>query len=160
MKIEWVRTSKSEFNALLKEQNWKPNSCGAFHSSPDGINHTIYIMYHASTKFRLHELGHCVNGHKDAMGKLTYGEIAKRELEAEAFMYSKMGKPCDAFLFRMPIWILTSEAKCRPCHTFSWIMDNTDGYITITPKIRSAIWEYIISYYKIFRESVKNGGYR
>lgn len=112
MKIEWVITSKSEFNAILKKHNWKPNSCGAFHSSPDGVNHTIYIPYHTSTKFRLHELGHCVNGHKDARGKLTYGEIAKRELEAEAFVYAKMGKPRDAFLFLIPIWVLTTEAKC------------------------------------------------
>ena len=155
MSIQWIKVSRRELNTILGKNGHEPYSCGAFHTSTDGISHKIYLLHHASTNFRLHELGHVVSGHIDVKG-ITFGEIAKRELEAEAFRYSKIGKPYDAFLFLIPIWLLTTIG-CRPCHTFKWIKEHTDGYITMTSQNRSAIWTYVIEYYHISRKGKKEG---
>jgi len=156
MVIEWVRVTKSEFNTVLKEHNWEPNSCGAFHLSDDGINHTIYILHHASTNFRLHELGHCVNGHGESRG-VTYGEIARRELEADAFVCSKMGKPYNTGMIERPVLVLVAQAGCRVTDTFKWAIDNLQEYFPVTKKHKSILWDYIICYYREHRKQKREG---
>lgn len=61
--------------------------------SYDGISE-ITLLPHASTKTRLHELGHKELGH-GVEDFITQDELARREIDAESYAYRKMGKEVD-----------------------------------------------------------------
>lgn len=56
-------------------------------------NGKITLKPHASTRTRLHELGHKVHKHKSGMMKLS--QLARDEIEAESYAYEKMDKPVN-----------------------------------------------------------------
>ena len=154
MKVIWHKVTKKELSAILRKGNHTLDDLAtdALHISYDGITHDIYIPYHASTRLRLHELGHAVNGHMEKKG-MTFGEWATRELQADAFVYDKIGKPYDIWMIERPIWLLTTEAGCRPCHTIAWVTEALRPYFTLTRKGKSKLWHYIVQYYNDHRKT-------
>lgn len=155
MNIEWIKVSRRRLNAILKENNHKPYSSNALHGSPDGINHTVHLLHHTSTKLKLHELGHIVNGHNESEDKTWY-DVTRQEIEAEAFMYSKMGKPYDIWLPAHSIWLLIANGG-RPSEIFKWVIEILAGYFIIGRKHRSELWTYITDYYKEYKKEKREG---
>lgn len=52
--------------------------------------HEIVLRKGASSKTRLHEIAHAELGHVGSAG--TYQEMARRELDADAWVYEKLGR--------------------------------------------------------------------
>ena len=56
-------------------------------------NKQIELPPHASTRTRLHELGHKIHKHKS--GRIRLSTLARHEIEAESYAYEKMSKPIN-----------------------------------------------------------------
>ncbi len=60
------------------------------HDIDNNGNHVITVPYHASTRTKLHELGHVYHNHKTE--DVTIRELLNREGDAELFAYQHMNK--------------------------------------------------------------------
>ena len=64
------------------------------HYTDDNGQHVIDVPYHASTRTRLHELGHKVLDHR-ADEKMTFDDLLARECDAELFGIERMDRCLD-----------------------------------------------------------------
>ena len=136
MKI--IILSKKEF-----EKKYGSHSAGE-HYTEEG-EHIVVLPQGASTKTKMHEIAHAELGHEGRAK--TYKERAKRELEADSWVYEKLGKN--------PTWaeILEDfggdidellEKGYTVSDIFSWLKGELEdaGYI-MDREDRSRLWWWI-----------------
>ena len=88
-KLEHLGGSKYQVTLLGTIKDYEASAKGLYRPESG----EIVLPHHASTRIRLHELGHKKYGHETGILKMS--KLAEQEIEAESFAYEKMGKPVD-----------------------------------------------------------------
>jgi hypothetical protein len=79
---------------IIDKAEMGEHSAGEHWSFLGEEKHTIYIEPKASTRTKLHEVGHAIAGHKTAGGRTTGVQI-ERELDAEIYAWKQQGRELD-----------------------------------------------------------------
>lgn len=106
--------------------------------------HVIEVPYHASTKTRLHELGHVHFNHGGLEIK-TLNKIYDEEIQAEKFTYEKMNKPIDGAII---IPAIGEIAEHVGIHHLSWLFNRCiktieQSGIKVNKNSRSFLWQML-----------------
>ncbi len=136
MRIECL--SKKDF-----KERFGPNSLGE-HWTEAG-EHIIYLPRGSSTKTRMHEIAHVELGHESPKEKpLTFSESAKRELEADDWVYKKLGKDLSLSEVLTDFWGLVDELFDKGysvIQVFNWVIKEIEDFgYDISREERSYIW--------------------
>lgn len=104
--------------------------------------HIIVVPEGASTKTRLHEIAHAELGHEGPAK--TYGERVKRELEADSWVYEKLGRtPSETELIGDFAGYIDEllEKGYSVVEVFNWLKKAVEdaGYV-IDREFKSNIW--------------------
>lgn len=121
-----------------------------WHETSGEGEHVIELPYGASTKTKMHEIAHAELGHVGPTE--TFGELAKRELEADKWVYEKLGKePSSMELFHnfTPFVEELADKRYSLHEVFNWIKEEIEnaGY-QLERGDRSALWWWLRDYYE------------
>lgn len=119
-----------------------PEGLLGWHGTTENGEHVIEVPYGASTRTRMHEIAHAELGHKTE--EMTFGDWAKRELAADAWVAERLGKGvtmaevCGDF---QPM----AEEAFRMGYTVSnvmtWLMEELSGAgYSLDRGDRSTLW--------------------
>jgi hypothetical protein len=123
---------------------------GASHFTDESGEHIIVLPGKPSTKTRMHEIAHAELGHVGPAK--TLGEAAKRELQADAWVYDKLGRTPSMYEIANDFGGLVEQAVDNgdsASTIFSWVMREIEeqGY-TVSKENRSEIWWWIRGLYE------------
>jgi len=154
---------KSEDTALidyrvLSEKDYREKhgyGLSGVHYVDESGTHIVEVPKGASTKTRMHEIAHAKLGH-ETKEIVTFHETAQKELEADAWVYEKLGSD--------PTWmeIISDFAPLvrelfvegyKPTPVFNWVRKEIEeaGY-EIDGDEKSRLWWTVRNLYKEYRE--------
>jgi hypothetical protein len=82
--VKYIVLPKKEFR-----EKYGPTTEGVHYT--EGEEHVVVVPRGAGPRTRLHELAHLALGHESGDG-ISLGEQARRELEADTWVYEKLGR--------------------------------------------------------------------
>ena len=109
------------------------------HDIDEHGNHVITLPYHASTRTKLHELGHVYHNHKP--DDLTLREVFNYEGDAELFAYQHMDKALSFKVLIPALDTLVEYNELRVHDLFNLALDYlTKHNIPLDRSSRSQLW--------------------
>jgi hypothetical protein len=128
---------------VLPRKKFDKEGISGTHTTTDEGKHIIEIPRGASTRTRLHEMGHYVLGHDDE--RITYRELVDREISAEAFAYESMGKKPT---WRIAIPVMSDiiyDHNFSPNEAFNLALDAFRKInINLSKYDRASLWSYCL----------------